>query len=468
MDKRTNKLVKNTTILGFGTLCTKGLMFIMTPLLTRWLTQDEFGTFDLLSTYVTLLIPFMTLCIGESVFRFLMENEKKERTASQIVSSSLLITMVGFIIAILLLGIIYILFESTRNYIPYFLILLIFEATNNYLVYIIRGLKKIPIYAISNILFSLSIAVLSIIFVYSLQFGLLGIVLSYSLSYLISSCLLLVSIRKNLQISIKKTDYKLIKEMLSYSLPLMPNAVSWWIVNVSDRTIISAILGVSVNAVYSVANKIPNLCQTFFSIFHISWQESVIESMSDKDKNEYFTKVFNNTAQILITICIAVLSCNYLFFSLLFSKSYFYGYYQVPILIVSLIFSTLSQFIGGIYNARMESKKNGITTLIAATINLLTHILLIKYIGLYAATISTLIAYVSLFTIRFIDIRKYIDLKFDKKIYLYVCILLYFFASVYINNTVINIINNILSCSIFIMVNKNMIIKLIKKEKCSK
>ena len=82
MESRSKKLALNTVILSIGTLCTKGIMFFMAPLFTRWLTSSEYGTFDLLVSYVSLLLPFLTLSTGEALFRFLLdaENEEKKKT----------------------------------------------------------------------------------------------------------------------------------------------------------------------------------------------------------------------------------------------------------------------------------------------------------------------------------------------------------------------------------------------------
>ena len=60
--------MKNTVILGIGAVFSKGLVFLMIPFFSRWLSVDDYGAFDLYSTYITLLIPFMTLSSGEAIF----------------------------------------------------------------------------------------------------------------------------------------------------------------------------------------------------------------------------------------------------------------------------------------------------------------------------------------------------------------------------------------------------------------
>ena len=69
--------------------------------------------------------------------------------------------------------------------------------------------------------------------------------------------------------------------MYKYSIPLIPNQLSWWIVSTSDRLIISYLLSVAQNGVYAVANKFSSMCITVFNIFNLTWTESA--SMHIKD-----------------------------------------------------------------------------------------------------------------------------------------------------------------------------------------
>ena len=55
--KREEKLVKNTIILAFGTFFPKLAIFISLPVLTAYLTQAEYGTYDLVLTLVALVLP---------------------------------------------------------------------------------------------------------------------------------------------------------------------------------------------------------------------------------------------------------------------------------------------------------------------------------------------------------------------------------------------------------------------------
>ena len=132
-------------------------------------------------------------------------------------------------------------------------------------------------------------------------------------------------------------------------------------------------------------------------------------------------------------------------------------------MIFSIIFLVLSQFLGGIYVARKESTKNGTTTIIGAITDVIVNILFIRVIGLYAASISTLVAYFVLFFIRMIDIKRNFNIVFYKKTLLYGIIFLYFFVTSYLNSFFLSIINVALALITFLLINKKFVIAVIKK-----
>ena len=70
--------------------------------------------------------------------------------------------------------------------------------------------------------------------------------------------------------SIRWFSRKLLKEMLAYSLPLVPNSLSWWVIGASDKTVVSWFLGVSQNGILSVSQKFSTAYTTFYSIFNLT------------------------------------------------------------------------------------------------------------------------------------------------------------------------------------------------------
>ena len=61
-------MAKNTVVLTFGKICTQGISFLMLPLYTSILDTTEYGTFDLLVTYATLLLPLVNWQLDQGIF----------------------------------------------------------------------------------------------------------------------------------------------------------------------------------------------------------------------------------------------------------------------------------------------------------------------------------------------------------------------------------------------------------------
>ena len=89
-----------------------------------------------------------------------------------------------------------------------------------------------------------------------------------------------------------------------------------------------------------------------------------------------------------------------------------------------------------------------------ALINLVIDLCLVKYIGIYAAAVSTMIAYFALFVYQYVDINKYYKIKLD--IYSNIYMLIIFFIGIimyYINIFLYSIIYIIISMIILIIFN---------------
>ena len=107
MDKQ-KELAKNTAIITLGKICTQLVSFLLLPLYTAILSISEYGIVDLVITYSTLLLPFITLALEQALFRFLIdarddyEEERKIISTVVVISLSILICC-GLIIAIIFL-----------------------------------------------------------------------------------------------------------------------------------------------------------------------------------------------------------------------------------------------------------------------------------------------------------------------------------------------------------------------------
>lgn len=454
-------LSSNTLLLSIGVILNKGIQFIMIPLFSRWLSTEDYGNFDLYSTYVTLLIPIITLACSDAVFRFGIE-ENDIANKSKYISSGFTIMITNFFITCNVVMIIYV--KSKWIFAVPFILLVFAETLNNFLQGYMRSIRKLNIYAACSTLSSVLVFLFVYIFVYRNGLGLYGMILGYSLGYLGNDIFIILTTKFTRYIRLNKISFKTVKKILSYSYALIPNNVSWWIINVSDRWVIKYFLNSTSNGIYALSAKIPNFCTSIFSVFSISWQEAAIDSIDLEKRNEYFTRVYNRLLDVLLSVCAVVLSCNYIFFGIIFDMRYSAGQKYAPILVTSALFGAIAQFYGGIQISQKRPKANGLTTMIAAFVNISSHILLVNLIGLYAASISTLLSNLVLVALRFALIHNDIHILLTKKTKVNIIIYTYFFIVSLLQESILfNIFNMALAILAFLCINKPLISEILIK-----
>lgn len=458
--KREEKLVKNTAILTIGTVFSSVFSFVLVPIFSRWLSTSDYGTYDVYLTYITLLIPMVTLACGEAAFRFLLDC-KTDDERRRVMTSTWFIALIGTILGIIvvIVGFIFGDFEQLVPFIVLFISFMLYNQGN----YIARGLRRLRTYTIANILYLIFMALFVTCFVYIGHGGLSGILYGNALGHFVGFCYMAVSCKIWKYITYKKLDLKEVKKVIAYSTPLMPNSISWWIVNVSDRAIINIVLGASFNGIYAIAYKLPSLCSTVFSVFHMSWLESAVESVNDDDRNEYTNGVYNAIVPFCFSVATGVLATNKYFYDWIWDAKYYDGINYVWILLLGMCFSFVAQFLGGLLIAEKKTKANGFTTVVAALINIIVNISLIKFVGLYAAAISTCVSYAILFIVRAILLSKTYKLKLHMISYYAMVIFLLVVLLQYMNNDLVNVICLIVAIVSFIFVNNKLIVSILKK-----
>lgn len=464
--KSSNNFKKNTFLLTLGTFINKGLQFIAIPFFSKWLSTEDYGRFDLLVTYTALLIPIISLSCHEGIFRMSV-NESDEAKLKGYITSGFIIDVINYIVFVIILFALY----GNRHFTMFigFSLYLMGEVLLIYLRGVLRGLKKLDIYSFV-LMFSTVIMIVTVtLLVRLLNYGLEGIIFGYAVGSVIGSIIVAISVRWWRYISVSKINISLIKDMLTYSVPLIPNDLSWWVMNASDRQIINYYYGNAANGIYAIAHKIPAICSILFSTISLSWQQETSVSIEEGIKinlNGYLDSMI----KMLSSFCAVLIAGSFILYFYIFDKKYYDAYLYSPILILSSAFLAISLFLGGILAGYKRTKSNGISTIIGAITNLITHFGLIPFIGLFAASVSTLISNIVTCIIRVFSLRDVYRIKFNKYVLVHPLVLIYFFVISYFNeNLFFNCINLCIAMVYCYIVNRKFLesnlIKIMRRRK---
>ncbi|WMC92260.1 lipopolysaccharide biosynthesis protein [Kineothrix sp. MB12-C1] len=450
---REKALAKNTFIIAIGTFLPKFSSIITLPIITGGLTKAEMGTYDLISTLVSLFLPVATLQIQSAAFRFLIDVREDEKETKKIITN-----IISFILptSLIALTILYLCLGNVSPVIRWLICLYFFSdilmlSTQQ----IVRGLSNNKLYSASSVTISFSNMLLIVLTISVGKQGLVGVLASITIATTIGLILLLAKGHILSRIDLSLLSKKTLLEMLSYSWPMIPNSLSNWVLSFSDRAVLTAFMGLEANAIYSVANKIPALFTTVQGTFVFAWQENASLASKDSDADTYYAEMFDSIFGILVGIMALLIAATPILFWLLIRGDYKEAYYQMPILFMGMLFSSMASFIGGIYVAHKKTRSVGVTTILAAACNLVIDLVFVHKIGIFAASISTLVSYVFLTIYRMVDVQKFQKVKFNTgRFCLLIALLVLMCAICWIDTVALNVLNIILGCIIAVVVNR--------------
>ena len=213
---RIKDLTKNTLIITIGRISTQFITFLLLPLYTSLLSTEEYGTVDLITTLVQLIIPITSLMIDQGVFRYLL-NCKDEKSIKKIVSNGLLF-LIGFNMLFLILYLVIIPFLSSL-YKIWIVLILIATCFSNMFLQIARGLKKTVDYAVGSFICSFVTIVLNVLCIAFIKMGAEGMLVATFGGNVICCIFLFLKLNIYKYISIKVYDKKIILAELKYSVP---------------------------------------------------------------------------------------------------------------------------------------------------------------------------------------------------------------------------------------------------------
>lgn len=404
-----NKLLQNSIIFGVGNFGSKLINILLVPLYTYKLTTQEYGTVDLITTTAYLLLPIISISIFEAVLRFALE---KGENKSEVFSNGVAVTICGSIISsIIFASLLFLNVVSTMQL--YLLTLIIAQSIQTLFAQFARGINENKKFALNGIIMTVVTAVLNILLLVVTNLKVDGYMFSLIFANMIGALFLFFSCKMMKYFDRKTIHVSYIKNMAIYSLPLIPNSIMWWLVNSSSRYFILYFVGPIGNGLFAVANKIPSLLSLLSSIFFQAWQLSAIEEYDSKDKSFFYSRVFNYYSQLLFIATSILVGLIKFVMPYLVEDSFISSWQFVPFLLLSVVYSSFSSFLGTNYIAAKKTKGAFSSSLVGASISILLNILLVPVFGVNGASISAALSFFIVWIYRIWDTRKISKISID-------------------------------------------------------
>ena len=407
---RGKRFAKKTAIYAIGNFGSKVLTFLMVPYYTHNIPTGEYGIYDVLMVTIALVMPILTLQTQEAIIAGMID---KEQDNQQIIKSTLSIVLLNS-------GIILVLYALISRFINiqygiYFIILLAIKSVYTIIHQYARGLSKTGLYAGTGIIYTLVFLGLNIINLSVFHTGIQGLLISETIAATLTTGVVLVGAPEIIKALRVKIDKSQLVRIIRYSLPLIPNNISWWLINASDRYVIGIFLGSVSNGIYAISYKFANIIQTVTSLVYLAWQEISLEEYKSKDKDAFYSSFFNSYMKLLLSGVLVAICCTKFITVTFLAEGYVDAWKYTSWLYMGIVYSSLAAFLNTCYLANGKTGEILKGTLLAGVINLVVDVALIKFIGVYAASLSTVVSAFVLLIRRIVDNKKYYKLVVDWK-----------------------------------------------------
>ena len=419
------KYAKNIGLVSIANIISTLKGFILLPILTKALGPELYGTWALISVTISLIAPLCTLELGYAIIRFLGTEKDKEKISKGFSSIFMVTSFIGILTSLLLfifsepLAIAVFGGANAAFYIQISASLIFLAAIDQIMVEYFIAFQQMERYAAFGILQTIGEVILTAYLVLA-GYGLFGVIISLLVVRALASIIGFLWITS--QTKITTPSFSMLKDYLPFSLPILPSAICYWLINLGDRYVIGYFIGANAVGVYSASYGLGGLLVFFFyplstvllpALTH-SYEDGKIQEV--KTTLKYSLKFFLMFA-IPSFFGLSILSKSIL--TTLTTPEFLTGAIIVPIIALATVLFNCSSINTNVLNLFKETKKVGLIYSASALINVIMNIILVPIIGIIGAAIATLITFmIHLFVVSKISFKRVsydIDLKFIVK-----------------------------------------------------
>jgi len=312
-----SSLVKNTFIYTLLQLINKGIPFFLLPILTRYLSTDDYG---LIASYNTFL-GFIAIFVGLSIAGAVNVNYfhlSKEKLKVYIGNTFLLLFISAFIVSIFIFPLKDFIYQYLSLSVEWLYIAVLVAFMQN-----ITGINLIlwqseqraKPFAIYEIMETITNVSISLFLVIVLNYGWEGRVSATAIAAILFGLFSFIFIFKRGYSTLKYSLHN-IKDALNFGIPLIPHRLALWMRAGIDIIFITSIIGVSATGVYSVGYQLGAVIGIVSMAFNNAYSPYLFKKLkmiNQKEKNN----IVKFTYLYFLGVIILALIISYVFSLLL-------------------------------------------------------------------------------------------------------------------------------------------------------
>lgn len=394
-----------------GNLFNKGITFLTIPIFTRILTTSDYGIVNTYLAWVPILSVILGLALSSTIRNAFVDFESD---IDAYISSIFKLTIVSTIVMTCIILILKkVFFREINTGIIVMCIIQafmtsVYNTIDNKYMMSFDYKKKTKLLVFPNIF----IVILSIILVLSLNRNrYIGRILPFVvvMSFIGSFYLL-----KYIRIPTKNKDYWVYGIRLS--VPLILHGISVNILSTSDRSMLTYFLGSSESGIYSLVYSISMMIMVVTTSLDSIWIPWFTSKLKSK-QYDLINKNANHYIYLILIIMVLTIFVTPEILVIMAPKEYWHGKILMPPLVLAafLIFLyTLNVNVEYYYHS---TKIMALSTVVAASLNIILNVLFIPAFGILGASITTVLSYLVSFCMHYNTAHKLNTNLFAKRMF---------------------------------------------------
>lgn len=190
-------------------------------------------------------------------------------------------------------------------------------------------------------------------------------------------------------------DKSKLKEMLTFSLPLVPVAMGTYFIMTADRIFLTNMEGLETVGLYSVAVQIAAVIVVLVSSFRPSWEVWVYRNLGDPSSNGMRKTVIAmyGYGLFLLIVAIGIVLILPFILPVIIGEAFLQSFEYMPWLISAGVMLGFYTWMAPFILYIKKTKILNYITLIIATLNCVLNYILISEVGAVGAAIATFVSY---------------------------------------------------------------------------
>jgi O-antigen/teichoic acid export membrane protein len=403
------ELLKKFSAFSVGPMVGAILSFITVPLITHFISPDEYGKSSMFTVAQGTVSMLIYLGMDQAFVReFNLSKDRLDKLMSNAIAIPLLLSLVLDIVILTNVQFVsYILFDDKTEFTAVYLMALMlpFMVIETFSYLKIRMEEKGLTYSFFTILLKLFILIFTIILFLTYEKSFRSVVYAMALAEIANGIILYFLVISPMGLSFKYMDKPLLMQMLKFGLPLVPATLLGWALTSMDKVMLRGMDTYTELGLYTAAFKIVSVLSIVQSCFTLFWAPVAYRWHDSKVPLKNFDNVCKVVAGLMSILCLGLLLCKDLV-AIILGSSFAESMYIFPFLLLNPIMYTMSETVAvGIAFSR-KTHYTIIVSAISGGVNIVLNYLLIPEFQATGAAIATGISYLVFFWARTFISRK--------------------------------------------------------------